>query len=225
LWLGAGALLTLLLAGIGIILRRRRHSDGIDDAEYGEDPPLPVAETPMPTLRTPIARTPLTPSQVKLVFEPQRLTMALINATLAYRLSLTNLGDAAIGPVSIAGDIISAHASLGEGKQLLSGVEGAEPGHQLPSLDPGESISLTGELQLPITAIRPVRSGDASLFVPLARFCMTVLNGGRPPLVCTKIFIIGESPEQPEQRLRPIRIDKGPRTLSRISQRELELPA
>jgi hypothetical protein len=151
--------------------------------------------------------------------------MALVNATLSYRLSLTNLSDAAIGPVSIACDIISAHASLGDGKQLLSGVEGAEPGHQLPSLDPGESISLTGALQLPVAAIRPIRSGEASLFVPLARFCTTVLNGGRPPLVCTRVFVIGESPERPGQRLRPIRIDKGPRTLSRISQRELELPA
>lgn len=225
LWLAGGALLALLLAGIGIILRRRRHSDEIDDAGHGEDPPLPVAKAPMPALRTPIARTPLSPSQVKLVFEPQHLTMALVNATLAYRLSLTNLSDAAIGPVSIAGDIISAHTSLGEGKQLLLGVEGAEPRHQFPSLEPGECLSLTGELQLPIAAIRPIRSGEASLFIPLARFCTTVLNGSRPPLVCTSVFIIGESPEQPGQRLRPIRIDKGPRTLSRISQRELELPA
>lgn len=165
------------------------------------------------------------PSQVKLVFESQRLTMALVNATLTYRLSVTNLSDAAIGPVSIACDIIPAHASLGDGKQLLSGLEGTVPGHQIRSLDPEECISLTGELQLPIAAIRPIRSGDASLFVPLARFCMTVLNGSRPPLICTSVFIIGESPEQPGQRLRPIRLDKGPRTLSRISQRELELPA
>lgn len=225
MWLAGGALLALLLAGVGIILRRRRHSDDIDEAEHGKDPPLPVVETPMPTLRTPIARTPLSPSQVELVFEPRHLTMALVNATLAYRLSLTNLSDAAIGPVSIAGDIMSAHASLGEGKDLLSGVEGAEPRHQFPSLAPGECISLTGELQLPVAAIQPIRSGEASLFVPLARFCMTVLNGDRPLLVCTSVFVIGESPDQPGQRLRPIRIDKGLRTISRISQRELELPA
>jgi hypothetical protein len=152
--------------------------------------------------------------------------MALINATLAYRLSLTNRGETAIGPLSIACDIIPAHASLGDGKQLLAGGEMAEPGHQLRSLGPGETISLTGESQLPIAAIQPVRSGDASLFVPLARFRLTAaLDAGRAPFVSTRIFIIGESPEQPGQRLRPIRIDKGPRTLSRISQREVELSA
>lgn len=101
----------------------------------------------------------------------------------------------------------------------------AEPGHQLGSLGPGETVSLTGQSQLPIAAIRPVRSGNASLFVPLARFRMTALDAERPAFVSTRIFIIGESPEQPGQRLRPIRIDRGPRTLSRISQREVELSA
>lgn len=223
LWLAAGALLALLLAG-GWGLRPRRDADEVDDAE-GEDPLPPVAETPMPTLLPGSARAPFMSCQIELVFEPQRLTMALVNATLAYRLSLTNRGDAATGPVSIGCDIISAHASLGDRKQILTGADRTEPSHQFRSLDPGETIALTSNLQLPIAAIRPIRSGEASIFVPLARFCMTVLNGGRPPLVCTRVFVIGESPEQPGQRLRPIRIDKGPRTLSRISQRELELPA
>lgn len=224
MWISVGALLTLLLAGIGWTLRRRRDSDDIDDVEQGENPP-PVAEPPTPAVLQGSARAPLMSSQIELVFEPQRLTMALVNATLAYRLSLTNRSDAAIGPVSIACDIISADTSLGDGKRLLSASDRAAPRHQFRSFDPGETISLTSELLLPIAAIRPVRSGDANLFVPLARFCITALDGERLPFVFTRIFIIGESPEQPGQRLRPIRIDKGPRTVSRISQRELELPA
>lgn len=148
--------------------------------------------------------------------------MALVNARLVYRLSLTNLGNASIGPVSIACDIISAHASLSAREQLLFGGDKVEPKHQFRSLAPGETVSLTGELQLPIAAILPIRSGNASLFVPLARFHITALDAGQPPLVSTRIFVIGENPEQPGRRLRPIRIDLGPRTLSRISQRELE---
>lgn len=146
--------------------------------------------------------------------------MALVNARLAYRLSLTNLGDAAVGPVSIACDILSAHASLSE--QLLFAGDMVEPTHQFRSLVPGETISLTSELQLPIAAIRPIRSGNASLFVPLARFRITALDAGQPPLTNTRIFVIGESPEQPGRRLTPIRIDRGSRTFSRISQREIE---
>lgn len=216
-----GALLALLLAGLAWVLRKRPHSD---DAENEEEPPLLVEETPaalQPTAPLP----PLPSSQIRLDFEPERLTMALVNARLSYSLSLTNLSDNAIGPVSIACDIISAHGSLSASEQLLLEDHMVEPKHQFALLAAQETVSLTSELQLPVAAILPVRSGDASLFVPLARFRITALAEGRPPLVSTRIFVIGESPEQPGQRLKPIRIDQGPRTFSRISQREVDAPA
>lgn len=224
-WIAGGALLVFLLTGIGLILRRRRRSDDTDISGYMEEPPPLVEDTPMANLQTDVARPPIPPSQIELVFEPQCLTMALVNARLTYRLSLTNRGDAAVGPVSIACDIISAHASLSASEQLLFGPGVNEPKHQIGSLAPGETISLTGELQLPIAAILPIRSGEASLFVPLVRFHITAGDTGRPPSVSTRIFVIGESPDQPGKRLRPIRIDQGPRTFSGISQREVETSA
>ena len=101
----------------------------------------------------------------------------------------------------------------------------AEPKHQLPSLEPGETISLASELQLPISDILPIRSGRASLFVPLVRFRIDAPDAEGHPRIATRIFVIGESPEQPGRRLKPIRIDLGPRTFSRISQREVETSA
>lgn len=224
-WLGGGMLLALLLTGIGYALRRRRHADDIDDMEQAEDVPPLVEESPAPTPGTGVSRPPSVSSRVELAFEPERLTMALVNARLAYRLSLTNHGDAPVGPVSIACDIISAHGSLNNYEQLLSESDMGEPKHQFPELSPGESIALTGELQLPIAAILPIRSGGASLFVPLARFRVTALEEGRPSLVSNRIFIIGESPDLPGKRLKPIRIDLGPRTFSHIGQREIKAAA
>lgn len=227
-WLAGAALLGLLLAGFGFILRRRLRSAAIEEdgwadvgaAETGDVPPLPE-KSPAPISQAASARPIDVSAQVELAFEPRHLTMALINARLAYRLSLTNRADAAIGSVSIACDIISAHASLSHDAQLSFESGMAEPQHKLGSLGPGETVALTGELQIPIAAILPIHSGDASLFVPLARFHITMLGVDRPPLTSTRIFVIGERPEQPWERLRPLRLDRGQRTFSSIGQREI----
>lgn len=201
-------------------MRRRRRSEDTEPFGEEEEPPLLVDEAPVTAVPTDAARPP-TSGPIELAFEPLRLTMALVNARLAYRLSVTNLSDAAIGPIHIACDIISAHASLGDKERLLFEGDMAEPRHQFASLPPGQSISLASELHLPIAAIPPIRSGDASLFVPLARFRIIVPDANRPPMIMTRIFLIGESPEQPGKRLKPIRIDLGARTFSRIGQREI----
>lgn len=251
-WIAGGALLALLLSGLALILRRRRREEWEEDLDLDAEaqapveemlpPPLPVEKAPAPP-PSPVAddgrivafagRTaaPARPRQpalaadrITLRFEPQRLIMAMVNATLAYRLLLTNRGSEVAGPVRIAGDIIPADASLGGGEQLLMGAGMAEPLHQLQSLGPGETIELKGMIRFPVAAIPPIRSGNASLFVPLARFHIAVGGPGQPPLVSTRVFVVGESPAQPGERLKPIRIDLGPRTLSSIGQRELELP-
>ena len=165
------------------------------------------------------------PDSVELVLEAQRLTTGLVNATLAYRISLVNRGREAIGPVSIASDIIAAHASRSAGEQLALDPQTVEPRHQFLSLFPGESITLTGEVRLPLAEIRPIRKGNAALFVPLARFRIVAAEKDKPPRVSTRIFVIGESPEQPGGRLRPFRLDQGPRTFSRIGQRDVTVAA
>lgn len=213
----------MLLAAIGFGLRRRRRLEEADDAFQREELPPDLEEISSPLVQTAVSEPRRVWTQLELAFEPQSLTMALVNARLAYRLSLKNLTDAAVGPVSIACDIISAHSSLSVEEQLLPGRgEMLEPKHEIPSLVPGETVSLMSELQLPITAILPIRSGNASLFVPLVRFRITAPDSDGPPLVGTRIFVIGERPGQVGRRLKPIRVDLGPRTFSRIDQREIE---
>lgn len=220
-WLLGGALLGLLIAGAGFGLRRRALAGDRGDARQADGAPARARAAPAPMRRTGTAPPSIAPVQLDLIFEPQSLTMALVNARLSYRLSLTNRTALAVGPISIACDIISAHASLSPDEQLLFRGSTAEPQHRFDSLIAGDTVALTGTLQIPISAILPVRSGDARLFVPLARFHIAVPAADRPPLTSTRIFVIGERPEQPGERLRPIRIDLGPRTLSRISQREI----
>ena len=153
------------------------------------------------------------------------MSATLLNAVLSYELIVCNRGSETIGPVTVGGDMIGAHATLPDRAQLEMSGSAIVPLHRLASLAPGESITLSGEFKLPLAAITPIRSGNAALFVPLARFRVEAARPGAPPLAVNSAFVIGEDQERPGAALRPFRLDLGPRLYSRLGQRELALSA
>ena len=153
--------------------------------------------------------------------EARHLSRAMVNATLAYRLTLTNRSDRPTGPLRIAGDIVSAHASLSAEEQLSPGEATLETIQELAVLMPGESVTLSGELRIPIASILPIHSGGSRVFVPLARFRAET----REEAGTTRIFVIGQAGGQPEGALRPFPLDRGPGVDRGLGQRELEMPA
>jgi hypothetical protein len=162
----------------------------------------------------------MAPRPLDMQLEARHLSRALINATLAYRLTLTNRANSAIGPLRIAGDIVSAHASLSAAEQLAPGDAAHEAIHEVPSLAAGESLSLSGELRLPLASILPIHSGAARVFVPLARFRAELQGGG----ATTRVFVIGQASDQPGGALRPFLLDRGPGIDRALGQRELDQP-
>ena len=152
--------------------------------------------------------------------EARHLSRAMVNATLAYRLTLTNRSAAPTGPLRIAGDIVSAHASLSAEEQLAPGETALATIHEVPTLAPGESVTLSGELGMPIASILPINSGGARVFVPLARFRAEACEN-----TTTRIFVIGQASEQPGGALRPFPLDRGPGVDRTLGQRELGIPA
>lgn len=159
------------------------------------------------------------------VLAARRMSATLMNAVLSYELIVSNRGSDAIGPVTVGGDMIGAHATLPERAQLEISGQAIVPLHRLASLAPGESVTLSGEFKLPLAAITPIRSGTAALFVPLARFRVEAARTGAPPLAVNSVFVIGEDQQRPGAALRPFRLDLGPRLYSHIGQRELALSA
>jgi hypothetical protein len=153
-------------------------------------------------------------------FEARHLSRAMVNATLAYRLRLTNHGGTALGPLHVAGDIVSAHASLPAAELLAPDGDALATIHEVPQLAPGETAVLNGELRLPLAGVLPIASGSAHVFVPLARFCIDTGNGG----TVTRIFVVGLAGEQPGGPLRPFPLNRGPGVDRALGQRELELP-
>jgi hypothetical protein len=241
-WIGGLLAIASLLLGV-LLLRRRRNAD--EGHETAAPPPPPTAEpgppaqlsasatsgTPLPASQPPAPMpepdpVPGTPAQrdarpLEIRFEARHLSRAMVNASLAYRLTVTNSGAAAHGPLRIAGDIISAHGSLSSQDQLTPPSEGLAAIHQVPGLGPNETLTLSGELRLPLASILPIHSGGSRVFVPLARFRFESDGSAAE----THVFVVGQASDEPGGALRPFPLDRGPGVVRELGQRELGLPA
>jgi hypothetical protein len=196
-------------------------------------PPTPLPEPDFTSPASPAAQPVPTPAQavpepseavtpvegIALTLEARRLDASLMAATLAYTLRITNTGSVPLTALAIEADMVGAHASLPVEKQIASTELRLEPRHKVVELAPGESADLRGEMRLPLSAITPIRAGNATYFVPLARVRIAAEQGAIEQLVLAQTFVVGELPDQPGGALRPFRLDLGPRTYSRLGQR------
>src|SRR5690606_1750871 len=111
--------------------------ESIEQPHVLSEPSGPPAELPKVAARKPLETPPPTPQPeplpavaddedneelperpLRIALEPARLSVSLLNATLSYRILLTNLGDVPLRDISIDGDMISAHASLSQEEQI-----------------------------------------------------------------------------------------------------------
>ena len=190
--------------------------------------PVPLPNRPVPEPQLSLAPVPEAPPQpapvpdgLVLTLEAIRLSASLMATTLSYRLTLTNHGTDSLAGLAIEGDMVSAHASLPPEQQLAQAGRALELRHALATLAPGESVAFAGEIRLALTAITPIRAGEQAYFVPLARFRVEAGAAGGDAVVIARTFVVGDVPEGPQTTLRPFRLDLGPRTYSRVSQREV----
>lgn len=223
---GTAVLLALIFAGLWW---RRSRQPQVLQIEF-ERPIVPVRQ-PKTASEPPAAA----PVQLRAAPEPQlslgttgglgvtlearRMSASLMATTLSYALTLTNTGSEPLTALAIEGDMVSAHASLPPEAQIASGGQRLEPRHNLVTLAPGESAEFTGDFRLPLTAVTPIRSGDAAYFVPLARLRVAASTAKGESLIQVQTYVVGELPEDPAAALKPFRLDLGPRTYSRIGQR------
>lgn len=155
--------------------------------------------------------------------EATRMSATLVNATLAYRLVITNTGAAPLAGIEIGGDMISAHASRPSREQLDNDGVALPPLHGIAGLAPGEAVVLGGELRLPLNAILSIRRGDAHLFVPLARFSAQAYDAVGQQITLHRAFLVGQSGSKSADKLQPFRLDLGPRLYSELGQRAVEI--
>lgn len=220
LWLGLAALAGLLCAGAWLAWSRHfRLRERALPAPEIMRPAVPMPAEPLPAANDQPAPVPAMARDegLALVLEATRMSATLIATTLSYRLAVTNHGAVPLQDVRIDGDMIAAHASrprenvVGHNAAVLPSL------HRIARLAPGESVTLAGDIRLPLVAITPIRSGSAAFFVPLARLRargtaptgVTVEGGGT--------FLVGQEPGG-NRKLQPFRLDLGPRNYSQLGQ-------
>ena len=227
LWLGL-ATLVLLVLGLGWLAwsRHFRHRarallTPVVERPRGASPAHPATPAaPEPPVIT-------ASGALHLALQATRMSATLVNTTLSYRLAVTNRGLEPLHDVRIAGDMIAAHASRSASEQL--GPVGATfpELHRIATLAPGESVTLGGDIRLPLVSIIPIRNGDAALFVPLARLRGQGQNPAGETVAGGGTFLVGQEPGLAGQapsagkRLQPFRLDLGPRNYSRLGQQLL----
>jgi len=216
-WIAGFALLIALLAA-GWWWLRRRMPDGspivvpeIERPRVAEPAPEPeplpeVAPEAAPEPALAAARAAQAAHPLHITIEPIKLTQTVMNAALSYRLSLTNASEAPLEGVTVAADLVAAHASLPREALMAAPDTDLPLLHEVPSLAPGETAELKGELRLPLSRAMPIRQGAAVVFVPLARF-RAGAAGGEP-----RCFTVVVGQPSPRGALQPHRLDLGPRS-------------
>jgi hypothetical protein len=183
----------------------------VPEIERPRVPAAPLAEPAAPALAPepepepepePAAAHPL-----HIAIELRKLSLTLMNATLGYRLTLTNAGAVPLRGIAVAADLIGAHGSLPREAQLAGPVTELPIHHRLAGLAPGESDDVTGELRVPLAELRTIAQGRAQLFVPLARF--RIACEGEEARCFT--LVAGQPSPSGNGAIQPVRLDLGPR--------------
>lgn len=233
-WLAAGGVIAVLAGLFAFSRRRRARTERQDWAEPQDTAPIAAEAPPAPEAApsdasaafppAPLAPQPaFTPSvqaptaeSLDLSFEPLGLRLSLVYATLRYRVTITAGAGLPAGHL-IIGDVMGAHASIPPEQQLAPPLETLAKLKAVPTLAPGETATLTGELQLPLGAIRPLQQGNASFFVPLVRLYVVGEDG---EIALRRVFTIGI--DGGTATLGPVRLDTGPQEHRQLAAREVE---
>ncbi|WP_086607972.1 hypothetical protein [Erythrobacter donghaensis] len=202
--LAAGGLGALALFGGGLLWWRRRKpavrrlapppvsgdADAVGIAEDAEQPRL------------------------DLTLEIVSATRSLMMFTLQYRLTIANRSPRAVNDLALALQLACARANAANAPS-----PGAAQGlERIARIGPHQSRSVTGTVQLPLSAISPVRQGTTPMFVPLAH--ITLEGDGLRAL--SRSFVIGL--RSASGRLHPILLDQPPGGIAGLVAQAIAIP-
>lgn len=200
----AGALGALALLGAGALARRRRRP--------GEPRLAQPVAPPAPRDRD----DPAAPPRVDLTLEIVAATRSLMMFTLEYRLTLANRSERAVGELALAVELACARASARAG---TPGAGAAAAPARIERIGPHQARSLTGTVQLPLSAISPLRQGQTPVFIPLVRVAIDA--EGLPRL--EQAFVVGT--RSAGGRVHPIALDQPPGGIPGLVAQAVALPA
>ena len=154
------------------------------------------------------------PPRLDLTLEIISATRSLMMFTVEYRLTIANRSDRAVTDLKLAVQLACARASAGNSPSAGA----AQALGELARVGPQQTRSSTGTLQLPLSAIQPLRQGITPLFVPLAH--VTLDGDGLQTL--TRTFVIGTP--SGAGRVHPILLDQPPGAIPGLKAQAIAMP-
>lgn len=158
------------------------------------------------------------PARLHLTLEITSATRSVMMFTLGYRLTIANRSERAVGNLSAALQLACARAGVAAGGDAPS-AGAAQARAAIPRVGPHQARSISGTVQLPLSAIAPLQQGRVPLFVPLVHVS---LSGEGYPAE-TKTFVIGTP--SATGRLHPIPLDQPPGGIAGLVAQPIAVPA
>ena len=152
--------------------------------------------------------------RLDLTLEIVSATRSVMMFTVQYRLNIANRSDRAV--TDLAADVQLACARASAGAAPSAGA--AQTAAGIARVGPQQARSITGTVQMPLSAIAPLRQGQTPLFVPLVH---VTLEGENLPAQA-RTFVIGTP--SPSGRVHPILLDVPPGAIAGLVAQAVSLP-
>jgi Meckel syndrome type 1 protein len=153
--------------------------------------------------------------RIDIALEITAASRSLMMFTIEYRLTIANRAPRALNDLHVALQLACALASAAGGPSA-GAAQGIE---SIARIGPHQARSLTGTLQLPLSAIAPLRQGQTPVFIPLIR--VTLAGEGLPAI--ERSFVIGTP--SPSGRVHPIPLDQPPGGIAGLKAQAIARPA
>jgi hypothetical protein len=155
------------------------------------------------------------PAQLETEFTPLYAQLSIANLTIAGRLSIRNIGGAALSNITVRSSMISARE--GQDAAIAAFHNGQSQGHNdsIGSANAGEVIDVTIEIQSPRAELQSFLWTDRQFLAPIL---LINLKGESAdgPVESRLSCLIGREASPPLPKMKPLPIDRGPKRFEGI---------
>ncbi len=180
--------------------------------------PEPVAAPKAKKKKAAAAKRPL----LDVTFTPVKAVISIANLTVSGKMRIANSGDVAAEAMKLR--IVLTSAQQGQPEMVANFHSDAPnmPGETIGSVNAGEDLNLSIDLQVPLSELRSYPVGNQQLFVPLIVANLAYgWDGAEDVDTVETACLIGKEASPPQPKMGALRLDLGPRSFDGLGQRPL----
>lgn len=217
--------IAILLLGV-YWFRQRRKILSMTDAPITEPDYIKAVEPREPDLiiespkQASISKKP----RIILDFIPEKATVSFTTLTIKGQLRLINEGDAVAKDMELRVGLISASPQQEDAIKAFNADAPNIPPEAIGEATSGERIGMAIEISVPLSEMQSFPLGDQRLFAPIMVANLSYRGSSKGSTEIAHIScMIGREANPPASKMRPLRLDLGPRSFAPLGQRPLSL--